>query len=235
MILTFDNINTYYGTSHILFDVSLELEEGCINTLIGRNGAGKTTTLKSIMGLLTPESGSIQYKGQEIIGMEPNEISQEGIAYIPETRELFAQLSVRENLRLGYLGHEDNNGFESKLTDIFTYFPRLEERQNQLAGSLSGGEKQMVAIGRGLISDPELLLIDEPTEGLMPSLVDKLRDILVQINEDGKTILLVEQNVDLALEISDYGYILEEGKIVFTDTSNELLKNDEIIDKYLTV
>jgi len=211
------------------------VEEGSLVTLIGRNGAGKTTTLKSIMGILTPESGTVQYENQNLVGMEPHEVSQLGIAYVPETRELFTQLSVEENLRLGYLGHETGSDFESRLSDIFSYFPRLEERRNQAAGSLSGGEQQMAAIGRGLISDPDCLLIDEPTEGLMPSLVEKLREILVRINNEGKTVLLVEQNVGLALEISDHGYILDEGTVVTDGPSDELLENDEIIERYLAV
>jgi branched-chain amino acid transport system ATP-binding protein len=235
MMLELDDINTFYGTSHVLFDVSLSIEEESIGVLIGRNGAGKTTTLKSIMGILTPTSGSIQYHNHDITETDPDKVSQKGIAYIPETRELFTQLSVRENLRLGFIGHQTETSFESTLSEIFSYFPRLKERQEQMAGSLSGGEQQMVAIGRGLISDPDLLLIDEPTEGLMPSLVDKLRNILVEINRDGKSILLVEQNVDLALEIGDYGYVIDEGSNVHENSCNELRNNEEIIDQYLTV
>jgi branched-chain amino acid transport system ATP-binding protein len=235
MMLELKEINSYYGSSHVLFDVSLEVGQGSLVTLIGRNGAGKTTTLKSIMGIVTPRSGSIEYQGMDLVGMEPNEVSQQGIAYVPETRELFTQLSVYENLRLGYLGHDTGTDFETRLEDIFSYFPRLEERQDQKAGSLSGGEQQMVAIGRGLISDPDCLLIDEPTEGLMPSLVDKLREILVRINEEGKTVLLVEQNVELALEISDYGYVLDEGNIVTHAPSEELLEDEEVIERYLAV
>lgn len=234
-MLDIEDINTFYGSSHVLFDVSLDVEEESIVIIIGRNGAGKTTTLKSIMGILTPESGGVKYYEQDIVGMNPNNISQEGIAYIPETRELFTQLTVRENLRLGFLGHQAGSNFESRLSNIFSYFPRLEERQEQVAGSLSGGEQQMVAIGRGLISDPDLLLIDEPTEGLMPSLVDQLRDILVEINRDGKSILLVEQNVDLALEIGDYGYVIDEGSIVHQNPCDKLQSNEDIIDRYLTV
>lgn len=235
MMLEVEEINSYYGSSHVLFDVSLEVDEGSLVTLIGRNGAGKTTTLKSIIGIITPKRGSVRYDGKDLVGMEAHEISQQGIAYVPETRELFNQLSVYENLRLGYLGHDTGTGFETRLEDIFSYFPRLRERQDQKAGSLSGGEQQMVAIGRGLISDPDCLLIDEPTEGLMPSLVDKFRDILVRINEEGKTVLLVEQNVELALEISDYGYVLDEGNIVTHAPAAELLENEAVIQRYLAV
>ena len=230
------SINSYYDTSHVLHDVSLSVEEGSLVTLIGRNGAGKTTTLNSIMGFVEPRSGSITFQGEDITGLAPNEVAQRGIAIIPEHRELFPQLTVRENLRLGHLGHDLDGDPEDRIARVFEYFPRLEERQNQRAGSLSGGERQMAAIGRSLVSDPSFLLIDEPTEGLMPTLVEKLRDILVQINEeDGITMLLVEQNVSLALEISDYAYVLDEGSIQSHGPSEEIAGDEEIKRKYLAV
>jgi branched-chain amino acid transport system ATP-binding protein len=233
-MLKINNIDSYYGTSHVLFDVSLEVGRGDLVSLIGRNGAGKTTTLKSVIGLITPRSGSIEFQDKDILGLEPFEVSKRGIAYIPETRELFNELTVKENLRLGHLGHEIDNENES-YEKIFEYFPRLEERKDQKAGSLSGGEQQMLTIARGLVSDPEFLLIDEPTEGLMPSLVDKLRDILLRINNEGITILLVEQNVEMALKISDYSYIIDEGAIVDEGQSGKLRDDGETVENYLNI
>lgn len=234
-LLDVRGINSFYGQSHILHDVSISVDDGSFVTLIGRNGAGKSTTLKSIMGIITPTSGNILFKGDEITELAPYEISKRGIAYIPETRELFNQLTVRENLRLGYLGHEIDNGVDEQLDMVFEFFPKLKELLDQRAGSLSGGEQQMATIARGLVSDPEFLLIDEPTEGLMPTLVESLREILVQINNNGKTILLVEQNVELALDVSEYGYVLDEGAITKAGPSNDLLSDEEFVNKHLVI
>lgn len=228
-------INSYYGSSHVLHDLSLAVDDDQLVVLIGRNGAGKSTTLKSIMGIVTPRSGSVVFDGEDITGYEPHATSQRGIAIIPEKRDLFPQLTVRENLRVGYLGHDVEEEEDELFTPIFEYFPRLEERQDQEAGSLSGGEQQMLAIGRGLVSDPDFLLVDEPTEGLMPTLVEKLEDILRQINDDGLPILLVEQNVNMALELADYVYVIDEGMIQTEGPTDKLLEDQEVIEKYLTV
>ena len=233
-LLNVDGINSYYGKSHVLHDVSLSVPENGFVTLIGRNGAGKSTTIESIMGMVTPRSGTITFKGEDITTATPNETSQHGISIIPEHRRIFPDLTVKENIRLGHLGH-DMDDVNSRIEDVYGYFPRLEERKNQRAGTLSGGEQQMLAIGRALLSDPDLLLVDEPTEGLMPSLVEKLKDILVQINEDGIALLLVEQNARLALEISDYGYIIDEGVVRAEGDSADLEHDEEVQRRYLTV
>lgn len=237
-LLSLNNVDAAYGKTQILFDVSLDVPEGDIVTLIGRNGAGKTTTLNAIMGTneATVSAGEIRFNGENIETKALEERSKVGIALIPEERRIFTNLTVTENLRMGYLGHA---GVARSLTDsqakVFKYFPRLEERATQKAGTLSGGEQQMLTIARALVSDPDILLIDEPTEGLMPTLVEKLGDILVRLNEEGNTILLVEQNVDLALSISDQAYILEEGRIQISDDASVLKTNDEVKDRYLTV
>jgi len=233
-MLELQNINTYYDKSHVLFDVSLEVPEEGLVTLIGRNGAGKTTTLRSIMGIQPPRTGTITMHGEDITDASPHETSVQGISIIPEERRIFADLTVGENLRLGHLGH-DLDDIDSAMENVLEYFPRLEERQQQRAGTMSGGEQQMLAIARGLLSSPDLLLIDEPTEGLMPSLVERLRDILAQINDDGVALLLVEQNAELALDISDYGYIIDEGRIRESGPSEELRADEEIKDRYLAV
>jgi len=233
-LLNVNQINSYYGKSHVLHDVSLSVPEEGFVTLIGRNGAGKSTTLKSIMGMISPESGTISFREEDITSNSPHETSQMGISIIPEDRRIFADLTVSENLRVGHIGHEIED-IDSQLDNVFNYFPRLDERRTQRAGTLSGGEQQMLAIGRALLSDPDLLLIDEPTEGLMPSLVDQLRDIFVRINDEGIALLLVEQNVELALSISDYGYVIDEGMIQVEGASSELREDEEVKQRYLAV
>ncbi|WP_136716560.1 ABC transporter ATP-binding protein [Halorientalis salina] len=235
-ILEIDDINTYYGQSHILHDLSMTVEEGSLCTLIGRNGAGKTTTLRSIIGSQNPKSGSITFNGTDITNNEPHETSQLGISLIPEHRRMFPELTVEENLRLGHMGQDISDARVSELTDqVFEYFPRLEERLSQQAGQMSGGEQQMLAIARGLLSDPDLLLIDEPTEGLMPTLVEKLRDIFARINDEGITILLVEQNAELAFDISDYAYVIDEGENKVDGPSETLKEDSDIKDRYLAL
>ncbi|WP_336328572.1 ABC transporter ATP-binding protein [Halovenus sp. HT40] len=235
-ILEVENINTYYGQSHILHDLSLSVEEGSLCALIGRNGAGKTTTLRSIIGSQNPKSGTVKFKGTDITNNEPHETSQLGISIIPEHRRMFPELTVEENLRLGHMGQEITEDRVSELTNqVFEYFPRLEERLDQQAGQMSGGEQQMLAIARGLLSDPDLLLIDEPTEGLMPTLVEKLRDILTRISDEGITILLVEQNVELAFDISDHAYVIDEGENRVDGPSETLKEDEEIKDRYLAL
>ena len=235
-LLDVDSINTYYGQSHILHNLSLSVEEDDLVTLVGRNGAGKTTTLKSIMGFENPRSGTITFDGTDITTNEPHETSQVGVSIIPEHRRVFPELTVVENLQLGHMGHDIPRDRVEDLTDrVYDYFPRLEERRQQRAGVMSGGEQQMLAIARGLLSDPKLLLVDEPTEGLMPSLVEKLREILQRINDDGITILLVEQNIELALDISDYGYVIDEGEIKAHATSAELARDEDVKNRYLAL
>jgi branched-chain amino acid transport system ATP-binding protein len=229
-ILDIDGINTYYGDAHILHDLSMDMDEGEVVGLIGRNGAGKTTTLKSVIGLQAPRTGTITFNGEQISGKKPEEIAQRGVGYIPEERNIFSELSVRENLLVGL-----HSGQEADFELVFDYFPRLQDRTEQQAGTLSGGEQQMLAIARTLVSDPDLLLIDEPTEGLMPTLVEKISGIIEQLNEDGYTIFVVEQNVDLVLDAADRVYILSKGERQFAGTAEELDERDDIIDQYLTV
>ncbi|WP_299269596.1 ABC transporter ATP-binding protein [Halorientalis sp.] len=235
-LLELTGVDTYYGQSHILHDVSLTVDEGSLCALVGRNGAGKTTTLRSIMGVQNPRSGTVRFDGVDITDNDPHQTSQAGVSLIPEHRRVFPELSVEENLRLGHLGQDVAGDRVASLTDqVFEYFPRLEERKSQQAGQMSGGEQQMLAIARGMLSDPDMLLIDEPTEGLMPALVEKLRDILTRINRDGITVLLVEQNVELAFDISDYAYIIDEGENRVDGPSEELKQDDEIKDRYLAL
>lgn len=229
-MLDVDEINTFYGDAHVLHDVSLDVNENEIVGLLGRNGAGKTTTLKSIIGLEPPKSGTISFKDEQINGLDPEDIYNRGVGYISEDRAIFPDLTVRENLLVGVKSGEDPD-FEQ----VFDYFPRLEERLTQKGGTLSGGEQQMLAIARTIVSDPDLLLIDEPTEGLMPTLVDKIADIVVQLNEDGHTVLLVEQNIDLVLDTADRVFVMTQGEMQFTGTPDELRAREDIVDKHLTV
>jgi branched-chain amino acid transport system ATP-binding protein len=233
--LEVSDINAYYDESHVLHGVSLGVESGQLVTLIGRNGAGKTTTMRSIMGMMPRVDGSITFGDSELSGLKPFERSRLGLSLVPEHRRIFPGLTVRENLRMGLIGHETDSDFEALSQEVLEFFPRLDERYEQEATTMSGGEQQMLAIARSLMSEPDLLLIDEPTEGLMPSLVDKLRDILADINDEGISMLLVEQNVDLALDISDYGYVISEGVIEAEGPAAELQSDDEIKAEYLQV
>jgi len=232
LMLRLHDVNAYYESSHVLHDVTLRVEEGDLVTLAGRNGAGKTTTLRSIMGLVETD-GDVSFGGEDISGLPPNERGQRGISLIPEHRGLFPGLTVKEHLRLGYIGHDTEKPIATLYDDVYELFPRLEERREQIATTMSGGEQQMLAIARGLMSDPDLLLIDEPTEGLMPTLVNKLRDVLVRLNAEGLSILLVEQDVNMALEICDYGYVIDEGIIQAEGTSEDLQSDEEVIERYL--
>ena len=229
------DIHSYYGVSHVIQGVSLEVERGEIITLIGRNGAGKTTTLKSILGIVPPKSGTILFEGQEITRWPTHLIVQRGIAYVPEERRILPNLTVEENLRLGMLKNRDRSKNRALLDKTFNYFPRLKERLRQRGNSLSGGEQQMLAMARALVSDPAIMLIDEPTEGLMPSMVDQIARILVEMNRDGVTILLVEQNVEMALSISTHGYVIDQGTIQYRGSAKELQANKEIQQRYLGV
>lgn len=211
--LSVDSINTFYGDSHILHDLSLNVREGEVVSLLGRNGVGKTTTLRSIVGFVHPRSGTITFKGSDITHSEPNETLREGIAIVPEERAIFPNLTVLDNLAVPR--PRTGTGTEFSKGDIFEMFPRLDERRNQLGMSLSGGEQQMLTIGRSLLTNPDLLLLDEPSEGLAPQIIADVRDIINRISDLGVTILLVEQNVRIASECADRHYILETGSIQF--------------------
>jgi len=234
-MLELKEIHTYYGLSHVIQGVSLTVEEGEIITLIGRNGAGKTTTLKSIIGLTPPRAGTITFQGEDITHLPTHLIAQRGIAFVPEERRVIPNLTVAENLKIGMLKNKDKSKNAKLLERTFAYFPRLQERLTQRGGSLSGGEQQMLTMARGLVSDPAIMLIDEPTEGLMPLLVNQIAIILKEMNKDGVTILLVEQNVEMALSISTRGYVIDQGVIQFEGQAKELQQNREIQQRYLGV
>jgi len=236
-MLNVENVHTYYGPSHVLQGVSLRAEEGEIVALLGRNGAGKTTTLKTIMGVTPARQGRITFQGKEITRTPTHQIARAGIALVPDDRRIFPNLTVAENLRMGMLKDQRRDGREAEalLRQVFTYFPRLEERTDQVGKSLSGGEQQMLAIARGLVARPKLMLVDEPTEGLMPVLVQGLTEILGQINRDGVTILLVEQDLDVALGLASRGYVIDQGVIQFQGTTQEIRANREIQQRYLGV
>jgi branched-chain amino acid transport system ATP-binding protein len=231
-MLTVDSINTYYGKSHILYDVSFEANQDEVVALLGRNGVGKTTTMRSIIGLTPPRSGTIHFDGEEITGERPSRIANRGIGYVPQDRGMFPRLSVEENLRMG-LGREPLD--RERMERIFERFPRVEERLDQRAGTLSGGEQQMVAMARALMRDPKLVLMDEPTEGLMPSLIPEIEGITQGIADEGYTILIVEQRVDLVLDIADRVYLMDNGRIHEQATPDELRENDRLLQEYLGV
>ncbi|SEP00459.1 branched-chain amino acid transport system ATP-binding protein [Halogranum amylolyticum] len=230
-ILKVDSVDTHYGPSHILYDVSLEVNEGDVVALVGRNGAGKTTTLRSIMSLTPPTNGTVRFRDSEMQGLTPHEVRRKGVSWVPEDRRVFPNLTVEENIALAA------NVEETKFhDDVFDRFPRLDERREQLAGTMSGGEQQMLAIARAMVGPtPDLLMLDEPSEGLAPQIVDDVMDTVRELNEDGTTILLVEQNAEMALDIADYAYVLETGRIVHESPAAELLAEREIMESYLGV
>ena len=230
-LLEVEDIHTYYGNIEALKGVSLTVEQGEIVTLIGSNGAGKSTTLRSISGLTPPRRGSIKFDGQELGETPPQEIVRLGISQSPEGRRCFPRMTVRENLELGaYLRNDD---FEEDLGRVYDLFPRLKEREKQKAGTMSGGEQQMLAIGRALMAQPKLLLLDEPGMGLAPILVERIYETIREINKQGTTILLVEQNANSALDVSNRGYVLETGTVALTDESSKLKENPEVQKAYL--
>lgn len=233
MLLELDNVKTYYGNIRALKGISIEVHEGEIVCLIGGNGAGKSTTLMTISGVLTPEEGDVIYQGRSIVSVRPDNIVQMGICQVPEGRMIFPLLSVMENLDLGAYLRKDKPGIKEDLERVFGLFPKLRERIKQAGGTLSGGEQQMLAIGRALMARPKLLLLDEPSLGLAPILVDTIFEIIGEINKQGTTILLVEQNAQLALQFSHRGYVIETGEIALADTSAELLKNEDVKKAYL--
>jgi len=234
-MLSITNLNASYGRLQVLWDVSLKIEKRRIVALVGSNGAGKSTLLKVISGLLKPKSGDIFFKGKSIISLQSDEIVRKGISLIPEGRELFPGLTVRENLMMGAYIRSDKKAIKKELEFVYDLFPILKERQSQLAGTLSGGEQQMCAIARGLMSHPELILIDEPSLGLAPIIVDKVIEIIKQIHNMGITILLVEQDVQVALEISHYAYLIETGRIVKQGDSDKLLNDEHLKSAYLGI
>jgi len=233
MLLKLDNVKTYYGNIRALKGISMEVDEGEIVCLIGANGAGKSTTLMTISGVLTPVDGDVIYQGQSIAGVRPDTIVKMGICQVPEGRMIFPILTVRENLDLGAYLRTDPNGIKEDFDRVFSLFPVLRDRQKQYGGTLSGGEQQMLAIARALMGQPKLMLLDEPSLGLAPILVDIIFNTIRRISEQGTTILLVEQNAQLALQLSNRGYVLETGEITLADISEELLNNEEVRKAYL--
>jgi branched-chain amino acid transport system ATP-binding protein len=231
--LEVDEIHTYYGNIQALKGISLAVEDGECVTLIGSNGAGKSTTLRSISGLTPPRKGSIRLAGEEISMLPAQEIVRLGICQAPEGRRCFQRMTVRENLELGAFLRRDTGGIRGDLDRVFDLFPRLKERESQKAGTMSGGEQQMLAIGRALMGQPKLLLLDEPSMGIAPILVERIYETIAEINKQGTTILLVEQNANFALEVSKRGYVLETGKVAMTDESSSLRTNPEVQKAYL--
>ena len=232
-MLEVKDINVYYGAIHAIKGISLSVEEGEIVTLIGANGAGKSTTLRTISGLLKPKTGEINFLGKNIAGVPAHKIVREGISQVPEGRRIFAEMTVQENLELGAFTRSDKEEIQNDFKMVFGRFTRLEERKSQLAGTLSGGEQQMLAMGRALMSRPKLLLLDEPSMGLAPLLIREIFNIIVDINKTGTTILLVEQNANMALSVANRAYVLETGRITISGDAKELAASEDIRKAYL--
>lgn len=229
-LLEIDNVHAYYGNIHALKGISVHVDEGEIVTLIGGNGAGKSTTLRTICGLMRPREGKITFRGEDLRRYKANHLVSKGIALVPEGRGVFAKMTVTENLELGAFHRSDKDGIAQDIENAFRLFPRLGERRNQYAGTMSGGEQQMLAMARGMMARPKLLLMDEPSMGLAPVLVETIFDTIVRINQEGTTVLLVEQNAHMALQIAHRGYVLQTGEIVLDDTADNL-KNDATVQK----
>jgi len=230
-ILTVDDIDTYYGNSHVLHGVSLDIDEGEVVTLLGRNGAGKTTTMRSIVGASPPRSGSVTFRGEEIAGKSPDEINRLGISLVPEDRRVFPTLTVQENLRLAH----NLAGDPRPVEEMYELFPTLDPLRKNDGQNLSGGEQQMVSVARALVQSPDVLLLDEPTEGLAPVIVDDLREIVQTVVDQNVTVLLTEQNVDFAFDLAERGYIMDTGQIVFDGTVEEIRDRDDLLETYLSV
>ena len=231
MLLKVEDINVYYGAIHAIKGVSFEVEEGEIVTLIGANGAGKSTTLKTVSGLLRSKTGSITFEDKDISAVQPHKLVAHGLAHVPEGRRVFLQMTVEENLEMG--AYVKSTGVEESLAKVYELFPRLRERRRQIAGTLSGGEQQMLAMGRALMSEPKLMMLDEPSMGLAPILVDQIFEIIQSLHKAGTTILLVEQNAQMALSVADRGYVLETGKVVKSAAAQALLKDEAVKAAYL--
>lgn len=234
-LLEINNIHTYYGHIHALNGVSLTVDQAEIVTLIGGNGAGKSTTLKTISGVLRPRIGNICLAGEDLINYKAHEIVSKGIVQVPEGRRIFSRLTVTENFEMGAFSQNDKNKFTENMERIFTLFPRLKERRKQLGGTLSGGEQQMLAIGRALMANPKILLLDEPSMGLAPVLVDSIFETIQTLNKSGTTILMVEQNARMALQVANRGYVLQTGEIVLHDTAVNLQQNEMVQRAYLGI
>jgi branched-chain amino acid transport system ATP-binding protein len=234
-VLSVTDVNTFYGSIHALRGISLEVMEGEIVALIGGNGAGKSTTLNSISGLVRPQSGQIKLNGEDLARYPAHEIMAKGIVQVPEGRRIFARLTVTENLKMGAFIVKDKAVIADRIERAFTLFPRLKQREHQVAGTLSGGEQQMLAMSRGLMSDPKVLLLDEPSMGLAPNLVDQIFDTISDLHGSGTTILLVEQNAKKALEIADRGYVIETGQIVLAGRGEDLRDNESVQKAYLGI
>lgn len=232
-MIKIEDLVVAYGGIEALKGISLDVPSGKIVTLVGANGAGKSTTLKAIVGLVKPKGGSIEYEGKDLTKISTESMVKNGIALVPEGRKVFEDLTVLENLKIGAYSRKDRKGIEEDLQKVYSLFPRLKERTWQLSGTLSGGEQQMLAIGRALMSRPKLIMMDEPSLGLAPIVVKGLFEIIKKINKDGMTVLLIEQNANAALKIADVGYIMETGRITLSGTGQELLSNDEIKKAYL--
>jgi branched-chain amino acid transport system ATP-binding protein len=232
-MLELKNVHTYYGNIHALKGISIIVNEGEIVTLIGSNGAGKTTTLRTIQGLLKPREGSITLRGEELTKLQPHEVVQRGISQSPEGRLIFSKMTVRENLEMGAYQRKDKDGITRDMDHVFALFPRLKERITQRGGTLSGGEQQMLSMGRALMARPKIMLLDEPSMGLAPILVDQIFDIIRTLNNEGTTILLVEQNARLALSIANRGYVLETGEIALMGEGKSLLNDPSVKAAYL--
>ena len=232
-MLKVNDIHTFYGQIEALKGISLEVNDGEIVTLIGANGAGKSTTLKTISGALTPKSGTIEFEGRTISGMPIHKVTQQGVIQVPEGRRIFARMTVTENLEMGAFLRKDKDGVKEDLDHVFDMFPRLKERAGQKGGTLSGGEQQMLAMGRGMMARPKLLMLDEPSMGLAPVVVEVVFETIAELNKSGITILLVEQNAAMALAIANRGYVLETGKIKLTGPGKDLLANEDVRKAYL--
>ena len=229
------NVHTYYGQIHALKGISLNVDQGEIVTLIGANGAGKSTTLKTISGLLRPRQGAIRLNGQDLGKLPAHRIVEQGIVHVPEGRRVFGRLTVEENLEMGAYSRTDNAGIGQSLENVFGLFPRLKERRGQVAGTLSGGEQQMLATGRALMANPQLLLMDEPSMGLAPVLVDSIFQTIEELHGSGTTILLVEQNARMALQVADRGYVMQSGEIVLSGSAEDLRANETVRKAYLGI
>jgi branched-chain amino acid transport system ATP-binding protein len=232
-VLKVNDIHTFYGQIEALKGISLEVNDGEIVTLIGANGAGKSTTLKTISGALTPKSGTIEFEGRTISGMPIHKVTQQGVIQVPEGRRIFARMTVTENLEMGAFLRKDKDGVKEDMDRVFDMFPRLKERAGQKGGTLSGGEQQMLAMGRGMMARPKLLMLDEPSMGLAPVVVEVVFETITELNKSGITILLVEQNAAMALAIANRGYVLETGKIKLTGPGKDLLANEDVRKAYL--
>lgn len=231
-MLKLSNVETYYGQIQALKGINLEVQEGKIITLLGANGAGKSTTMKTIAGLLKPKNGKVEFLGENVTGLRPDQLLRKGIALVPEGRAILSSMTVIENLEMGAY-HRKDKGIKEEIEDVMKRFPILQERQSQMAGTLSGGQQQMLAIARALLSKPKLLLLDEPSMGLAPLIVAEIFNIIKEIKDAGTTVLLVEQNAKQALKIADYGYVMETGKIIIEGKASELIVDPRIVEAYL--